>query len=120
MMFIRFGYQVVVLSKNEDIIDQVEYLLISGINQSIDQVERKVHELDGLFIPAHIDKKSSACKSAGIYSPDLKADALEISHNWEKSPEVVAMAKMTNLPLITNSDAHFIDQIGKQNTQYFP
>ncbi|MGB4654784.1 MAG: PHP-associated domain-containing protein [Bacteroidales bacterium] len=112
----KFGYQVVV-DENEDIIDQVEYLLISGINQSIDQVERKVHELDGLFIPAHIDKKSTSLISQlGFIPPDLKADALEISHNWEKSPEVVAMAKMTNLPLITNSDAHFIEQIGKQYT----
>lgn len=112
----RFGYQVVV-DENEDIIDQVEYLLISGINQSIDQVERKVHELNGLFIPAHIDKKSTSLISQlGFIPPDLKADALEISSNWEKSPEVVAMAKMTNLPLITNSDAHFIEQIGKQYT----
>ncbi|MCK7529552.1 MAG: hypothetical protein MZV63_00085 [Marinilabiliales bacterium] len=51
----KFGYQVVV-DKNEQILDEIDWLLISGLDQSIQQIEKKVHDHIGLFIPAHIDR----------------------------------------------------------------
>ena len=76
-----FGHQVVV-NENEEILEEIESLLITGLNASIDEIERKVHELDGLFIPAHIDRqKYSLTSQLGFVPSDLKFDALEISRN---------------------------------------
>ena len=49
-------------------------------NKSIEEVEAFVHSLNGLFIPAHIDrKKNSIYSQLGFLPANLKADALEIS-----------------------------------------
>jgi PHP family Zn ribbon phosphoesterase len=51
----RFGYQVVIDEK-ENIIEEVEKLLLTGLHAGIDEVEKVVHELGGIFIPAHVDR----------------------------------------------------------------
>ncbi|PKO99586.1 MAG: histidinol-phosphatase, partial [Bacteroidetes bacterium HGW-Bacteroidetes-9] len=74
-----FGYQVVV-NEAEEIVNEEEKLLISAINKSIDQVETEVHRLDGIFIPAHVNRpKYSLISQLGFIPPDLKFDALELS-----------------------------------------
>ena len=53
------GDQVWVNARNE-IQGEVAYSLLSAIDQSLEQVESKCAEVDGLFIAAHIDRPSSA------------------------------------------------------------
>lgn len=114
-----FGFQVVV-NKNEEIIQEVDTLLISAISQSLNQLEKFVHEHDGIFIPAHIDKKTTSITSQlGFIPPDLNADALEVSAHIQKNPTILKMAKSLGLSLISNSDAHFINQIGSIYTNFF-
>jgi PHP family Zn ribbon phosphoesterase len=114
----RFGYQVVV-DENEQITDQIEYLLLSALDQSIDQVEQKVHSLGGIFIPAHIDRPSySILSQLGFIPTELLIDALEISANC--LPETYR--SLSGIPkdklIIRNSDAHYVDQIGKVFTTF--
>lgn len=74
-----FGYQVVI-DEQEMIVDEIEKLLISAIDQSIDQITKKVRELGGMFIPAHIDRpKFSLTSQLGFVPPGMDADALEVS-----------------------------------------
>ena len=55
-----------------------ERLLILAIDQSVEQVERKVHDLGGLFIPAHVDKgKNSIISQLGFIPEGLAIDAIE-------------------------------------------
>ena len=51
----KFGFQVVV-DPEEQIIYEEPKLLISALNQSLEEIAHKVRQLDGIFIPAHIDK----------------------------------------------------------------
>ena len=51
----KFGYQVVV-DAEEQITYEEERLLITALDVDINTIERTVHALDGIFIPAHIDK----------------------------------------------------------------
>ena len=108
----KFGYQVTV-DRNEQITGEVDKWLISGINQSIEDVEREVHKLNGLFIPAHIDRMvNGLIAQLGFIPPDLQVDAMELSkhvtlENFKKEhPEIV------NYTVIQDSDAHFIQNIG--------
>jgi len=109
---LRFGYQVQV-DENEIIVYEEEKLLVASINKSLEELEAFVHEIGGIFIPAHIDRsKNSIFSQLGFFPPDLKVDALEISkrtriHEFRKKhPELDQYA------MITNSDAHFLEDVG--------
>ncbi len=115
----RFGYQVVV-NEDEEIIDQVDCLLISGLNQGIEEIERKVHSLNGLFIPAHINKTvNSVISQLGFLPADLKVDALEISQHTTKEEFVKKNKYLKNYNFIQSSDAHYIDNIGNIWTNFY-
>jgi len=114
----KFGYQVVV-NEEEEIVDEVEWLLISAISQSIDQLEKKVHELDGLFIPAHINKmQDSIVSQLGFIPLDLNADALELTRHISKEAFLKKNAYLKDKTFIKSSDAHCIDLVGDVYTEF--
>lgn len=115
----KFGYQVVV-NKEEEIVEEVEWLLITGINQSIDQLEKKVHELDGLFIPAHINKmQNSVISQLGFLPFDLNVDAIEITRHISKKTFLEKNTYLKDKTFIKSSDAHCIDLVGDVYTEFF-
>ncbi len=107
-----FGYQVCV-DENEDIVFEEERLLISGINQSIEQIEQKVHELNGIFIPAHINRSMfSVVSQLGFVPPDLNYDALELSRHTTIEEYKKNNSYLKNAVFIQNSDSHMVETIG--------
>ncbi len=113
-----FGYQVVVNEKNE-IIDEVESYLGSALKVDLDTIEKKVHQLNGLFIPAHIDRPiNSIFTQLGFIPPDLRLDAMQItSHASEK--EVRRQYDLhEERSLIKCSDAHYPEDFGKTFTTF--
>ena len=114
----KFGYQIVV-DDQEQIIDEIQYLLISALDQTINQVEQKVHSLGGIFIPAHIDKsRYSITSQLGFIPPELNIDALEISEHCKTGSVLPFIPKHKQVTIIKNSDAHYEDQIGKVFTTF--
>jgi PHP family Zn ribbon phosphoesterase len=113
-----FGYQVV-LDEEEMIVEEEERLLISGLDQSLDQIEEEVHRLGGLFIPAHIDRPIfSLTSQLGFVPPGIKADALEISRFT--TPEQISeqFPWIASYTFIRSSDAHHPDAIGSGITVF--
>lgn len=107
-----FGYQVV-LDEQEMIVEEEERLLISGLDQSLDQVEEEVHRLGGLFIPAHIDRpRYSLTSQLGFVPPGIKADALEVSRHSSPEEMVRQFPWIASYTFIRSSDAHHPDQLG--------
>ena len=114
----KFGYQVIV-DKDEQILEEIEYLLISAIDQSINQVEQKVHSLGGIFIPAHIDRPSySITSQLGFVPTELRIDGVEVSSGCKKETVLPFLPKQANLSIIRSSDAHYLNQIGKAFTSF--
>ncbi len=114
----KFGYQVVV-DQNENIIEQTEWLLISALDASIEQIEKKVHELNGLFIPAHIDRsRYSILSQLGFIPADLNIDALELSKFINKDEFLGKNNYLADYTFIQSSDAHFVDNIGDTTTGF--
>jgi 3',5'-nucleoside bisphosphate phosphatase len=112
-----FGDQVIV-DADDMIIEEYPFLLVNALEADIQEVEQKVHLLNGLFIPAHIDKAvNSLYSQMGIYPSNLEADALEISRF---SDENSIREKMAFIPegisFIRNSDSHYIGDIGSSQT----
>ncbi len=112
----KFGYQVVANVK-EEIIYEEKKLLITALNQNLREIEKKVRECNGIFIPAHLDKpRFSILSQLGFIPPDLHYDALEVSANT--TPEIFAgqHPELKNAPFIHSSDAHYPEDIGKVST----
>lgn len=114
----KFGYQVVV-DKDDNILEQINWLLISALNVSINQVEQKVHQLNGLFIPAHIDRaRYSILSQLGFVPNDLKIDALELSKFTNKKDFIKQNNYLADYCFIQSSDSHYLDNIGDTSTYF--
>lgn len=109
----RFGYQLIV-DRDEDIIGEEEYLLLSAIDADLDTLYNKVHEIGGLFVPAHVNKPASSLMSQlGFIPPDIKADALEISKHVKKEDFLKKFAYLKKFMFTKSSDAHYLHIIGE-------
>lgn len=107
-----FGYQVVV-DEDEQILEFEERLLISALDQSIDQVAAEVRSLNGLFIPAHINRpRFGLLSQLGFVPKGLNPDAFEITNGVTPQAMKSKYPVMANSAFITSSDAHFPDAIG--------
>lgn len=112
----KFGYQVVV-DAEEQITYEEERLLISALDVDINTIERFVHELDGIFIPAHIDKsRFSIISQLGFVPRDLHCEALELSPHSTREQFLAGNAYLSGYSFIRSSDAHYVDDIGKVHT----
>ena len=113
-----FGYQVVV-DKDDNIIEMLDNYLGASLNMSIEEVEQKVHDLSGIFIPAHIDRpRNSLYSQLGFFPPELKVDALQIS-KLAKEMAVREKYKIdAEITLVQFSDAHYPDDLGKTFTLF--
>lgn len=108
-----FGEQLIV-DKEENILEEVEYSLYPGLNSGISEIADQVHLLGGLFVPAHVDRKMNGLYSQlGIFPEDLSVDAVEIFRNTNKKRIVKEKRELMNFQLLKNSDAHFIQDIGR-------
>ena len=108
----RFGYQLIV-DENEEIVGEEEYHLLNAIDVDIDGIYDEVHRIGGLFVPAHINKGTTSLMSQlGFVPPDLRADGLEINFRITKDEILKKFAYLKRFNFITDSDAHFIDNVG--------
>jgi 3',5'-nucleoside bisphosphate phosphatase len=116
---IRFGHQLVV-NEQEEIQGEVDELLIVGLTAGIDEIEKEVHLLNGIFIPAHVDRSvTSIYSQIGFIPEGLKIDAIEFSSNCTKDEILARRPELATYCLITNSDAHNPYQLGKAITEYY-
>jgi hypothetical protein len=113
----RFGPQFIVDAEGDFVAEETR-LLQAPTEIGLEEAAREVRALGGLAIPAHIDRQTNGLMAMlGLWPPELEADAAEVSCNMRPSqarkqfrfipPEVV---------LISSSDAHWLDWMGKVMT----
>ncbi len=113
----KFGLQLVVDSF-ENILDEIPHLLINALDCSITELQQKVYELNGIFIPAHVDRSSYSISSQlGFVPEDLKFDLLELSSFAEKNNFFDKFPWFVDYKYIKCSDAHFLCDIAKVYTE---
>ncbi|MDR2361319.1 MAG: PHP domain-containing protein [Prevotellaceae bacterium] len=112
-----FGHQLLV-DAQERVLESVPQLLLSALTKSIDEVAAEVHRLDGLFIPAHIDKaQHSLLSQLGFVPRDLQVDALELTPRVTTDAFIRQHPALAGYPFIHSSDAHVPDEIGRAYTE---
>ena len=110
------GYQVVV-DLDENILEEIENYLGATLDVSVEEIEQKVHELSGIFIPAHIDRpRNSLFSNLGFIPPELKVDALQISKGADENAIRDRYGIGQEITLVKFSDSHFPDDLGKTYT----
>jgi predicted metal-dependent phosphoesterase TrpH len=103
----KFGDQVYV-DEDDNILGEVnKYLTGGALTYSSDILMKLVHSAEGLFIPAHIDRAAFSVSSQLGFLPPDPYDALEIT---TYPPPL----NTKNLPLISCSDSHYPEDIGKR------
>jgi PHP family Zn ribbon phosphoesterase len=113
-----FGYQVIVNDKDE-VLGEVSRLLIGASRLSLQDIAVKIHELGGLSIASHVDRPSfGIVGQLGFIPTDLSLDGLEVSYRVPLNEVRKKIPGVMDLPCISSSDAHFLDDIGKAKTVF--
>lgn len=104
-----FGRQLY-LSAEDEIIGEEDQLLVSATDLTIEEAFAKVRELEGVPVPAHIDRTSySVISNLGFLEPGLGATAVEITaqglDTWAED--------YAQYHILTSSDGHFLGDISE-------
>lgn len=111
-----FGEQLIV-DEDDKVVGENKKLLISATKLKLEQVLNLVQEFGGISIASHIDRQTfSIISQLGFIPEDLKLDAVEVSPNYK--PQITNY-KLQNLPIVSFSDAHKLEDIGKCVTTFF-
>jgi PHP family Zn ribbon phosphoesterase len=106
----KLGDQVIV-NEYDEVIAVKEKYLGSATDIAINDLQKIVLESGGLFIPAHVNRKVfSLSSNLGFIPQSENFSAVEIykTSYLNNTPEI----PLTEYPMISNSDAHSLDQIG--------
>ncbi len=110
-----FGDQIVV-DENNEILRFEERLLLNSSRISIEEAVNWIKSHGGIAIPSHIDSKVfSIISQLGFIPEDLPFDALEIKKR-ENIPNIIPFIINKDIPFVTFSDAHYLNDIGKKRT----
>ena len=114
----RFGPQFVVNAEGDFVTEDMHFYQ-GAARISLSEAARMVRELGGLVIPAHIDRPTKGLLGVlGLWPPDFEADAAALSCNLRPSQARKRFPFLPNIPLIANSDAHWLDAIGTTMTLF--
>lgn len=111
-----FGMQVVLDAEGE-IVGRNERLLLTSASLSVEQVVRRVHELEGVCIPAHVDRPAySLIANLGFVPPDLEIAGVEISPLVGPKEARQRFPELEKYTLVANGDAHRLNDMARRTT----
>ena len=111
-----FGDQPVV-DADDNILKIEEAFLAGATDLSINEIAKQVHFRNGIIIASHIDRTiNSLFSQLGVWPDDLKIDGCDLS--FRALTEKWRVWVPGNIPFIRTSDAHFLQDIGKQKTDF--
>jgi len=105
----RFGDQPII-DEYEEIQGFAEKFLISASSFDVSSLVDAVHSLDGLIIPAHIDRSIYGMIAQLGFLPDEPFDAVELTVTGD--PELAR-----GYPIVRHSDSHELHTLGSVFTE---
>lgn len=105
-----FGDQLVV-DENGDFIRREPRLLLTSANTSIEEACARVHEIGGMFIPAHVNRQAfGLLANLGMVPAELCIEGLEISRHLQPADAVRLYPQVKGYPLIRSGDVHRLEE----------
>ena len=112
-----FGEQFVVDAFGDFVRREVRLLLTSA-DITLENAVKRVSDLGGITIPAHIDRpENGLIPILGFVPPNLNVAALEISSNISDDVACKKFPSCANYALIRGSDAHWLDAMASGVTE---
>lgn len=94
-------------------------LLIGATSLDVEEVVAYIHALGGIAIASHVDREAySIFSQLGFIPPELELDGLEVSSRSSAGLVLKKFPQAAAYPIVTFSDAHFLDGIGKTATSF--
>ncbi len=114
-----FGEQIVA-NEYDEVEGYNKKLLMAATTLTLKKLVNEIHALGGLAIAAHIDREAynSIIGQLGFIPEGLELDALEISPYTTPLSAVERYPEIEKFPLISSSDAHYLQDIGKAATTF--
>ena len=113
------GHQLLVDEENQ-ILEELPFYLGNALFIDLETIERKTHELNGIFLPAHVDRPiNSLYSQLGFLPKELNVDGLQISKRSNESMIRTHYDIDGEISLIKASDAHYIEDIGSVATSFY-
>lgn len=117
----KMGDQVYV-DDDENVAGEVDKYLVTSADIGLEDLAARVVALGGIVIPAHVDRPSFSLSSQLGFIPDGPWSALEVTRmperlrtgSAEPRPDGSPGLDTGGYPLITSSDAHFPEHIGRR------
>jgi predicted metal-dependent phosphoesterase TrpH len=104
-----FGPQLII-DEYGNVVGQNSRLLIGATTLTLEQIIDAIHQFAGLAVASHVDRQRfSLIGQLGFIPNGLKLDAVEVSNPSSAGQEY-------GYPVVTSSDAHFLEDIGKNST----
>lgn len=100
----QMGSQIIV-DRNDNVIEEMGNFLVVSSSMDIDSTLNLIHDFNGLAIASHVDRMAYSIISQLGFIPDgIQLDGIETVSDY-KDDRFIS---------ICNSDAHYIEDIGKQ------
>ncbi len=108
----HFGEQFVV-DHTGDFIRRENRLLINSVQISLEKAVSVIHQLHGIAIPAHINRRAfGLIEMLGFIPPEIPFDAVEISSHVQPDAYLAAQRIPITLPIIQSGDVHRLEEFG--------
>lgn len=112
-----FGPQYI-MDEEDEITGEVDKLLISATDLSVNALYDAVTTLGGVLVPAHVDRKTySLIASLGFIPPDLAVHTIEVSKATGFEEALSRFKYLKKYRLLHSSDAHNLGDIAER--EYF-
>ncbi len=110
-----FGAQLV-MDDNDSIASVEERLLLCSAAITINEVFEVVqNRLEGVVIPAHIDRQAnSLLESFGVMPQDISMSCVELNHKEQVSRLIARHPSLGNMKRLFSSDAHYLGHISER------
>jgi PHP family Zn ribbon phosphoesterase len=109
------GVQVVIHADGD--LGYNERLLLTSTSFSVEEIVQRVHDLNGLCIPAHVDRPAySIIANLGFIPPDLGIVGVEISHLVSLKEARTRFPQLGRYSLVASSDAHQLKDMASRTT----
>ncbi len=106
----HFGVQLIVDAQGE-LIATEDRLLLTSVDISFSEAFNLVNNLEGMFIPAHVNRKVyGLIEVLGFVPIDVKVEALEISRHIKPGDVARKFPQIKGYPLVQNGDVHRLDE----------
>jgi hypothetical protein len=90
---------------------KIKSLLAAAVDLSLEECLAKIHELGGIAVPSHLDRKHSIISQLGFIPPGLNLTTAEISKNTDPETVIENFPFLKKLQFMQNSDSHYLKEI---------